>query len=107
MDHEFEFLVLLRVEILKNGLGASPLAEIHNHIYTRRALAVFRPELPKEKTHTMSSVAMSYTGGDIRRSGELDKMFIPTDGSRSKKSGLINCAPSRTGSFNGSASLLG
>lgn len=67
-----------------------------------------RPEQPKEKTPTMSSVAMPYTGGDIKRSGELGKMFdIPTDGSRSRKSGPINSAPSRTGSFGGAASHSG
>ncbi|XP_022845493.1 uncharacterized membrane protein At1g16860-like [Olea europaea var. sylvestris] len=67
-----------------------------------------RPEQPKEKTPTMSSVSLPYTGGDIKKSGELGKMFdIPMDGSRSRKSGPINSAPSRTGSFGGSASLSG
>ncbi|KAG8373969.1 hypothetical protein BUALT_Bualt11G0081300 [Buddleja alternifolia] len=68
-----------------------------------------RPEQPKEKTPTMSSVAMPYTGGDIKKSGELGKMFdIPTmDGSRSRKSGPISSAPTRTGSFGGAASHSG
>jgi len=67
-----------------------------------------RPEQPKEKTPTMSSVAMPYTGGDIKKSGELGKMFdIPMDGSKSRKSGPINNAPSRTGSFAGAASHSG
>ncbi|XWS20651.1 hypothetical protein CRYUN_Cryun31cG0121100 [Craigia yunnanensis] len=67
-----------------------------------------RPEHPKERTPTMSSVAMPYTGGDIKKSGELGKMFdIPVDGSKSRKSGPINSAPSRTGSFGGSASHSG
>ncbi|XP_030461592.1 uncharacterized membrane protein At1g16860-like isoform X1 [Syzygium oleosum] len=67
-----------------------------------------RPEQPKEKTPTMSSVAMPYTGGDIKKSGELGKMFdIPTDGSKSRKSGPIAGAPSRTGSFGGAASHSG
>ncbi|CAN4103732.1 unnamed protein product [Withania somnifera] len=58
-----------------------------------------RPEQPKEKTPTMSSVAMPYTGGDIKKSGDLGKMFdIPTG---SRKSGPINNAPTRTGSFGG------
>ncbi|XP_010539609.1 PREDICTED: uncharacterized membrane protein At1g16860-like [Tarenaya hassleriana] len=61
-----------------------------------------RPEQPKERTPTMSSVAMPYTGGDIKKSGELGKMFdIPTDGTKSRKSGPIPGAPSRTGSFTG------
>jgi len=63
-----------------------------------------RPEQPKEKPPTMSSVAMPYTGGDIKKSGELGKMFdIPMDGSKSRKSGPINNAPSRTGSFAGAS----
>ena len=67
-----------------------------------------RPEQPKERTPTMSSVAMPYTGGDIKKSGELGKMFdIPTDGSKSRKSGPINNPPSRTGSFGGAASHSG
>ncbi|XP_030546801.1 uncharacterized membrane protein At1g16860-like isoform X2 [Rhodamnia argentea] len=67
-----------------------------------------RPEQAKEKTPTMSSVAMPYTGGDIKKSGELGKMFdIPTDGSKSRKSGPIAGAPTRTGSFGGAASHSG
>ncbi|XP_044497183.1 uncharacterized membrane protein At1g16860-like [Mangifera indica] len=67
-----------------------------------------RPEQPKEKTPTMSSVAMPYTGGDIKKSGELGKMFdIPMDGSKSRKSGPITGAPSRTGSFGGAATHSG
>lgn len=64
-----------------------------------------RPEQPKEKAPTMSSVAMPYTGGDIKKSGELGKMFdIPTG---SRKSGPINNAPTRTGSFGGANSHSG
>ncbi|KAG5237975.1 membrane protein [Salix suchowensis] len=67
-----------------------------------------RPEQPKEKAPTMSSVAMPYTGGDIKKSGELGKMFdIPVDGSKSRKSGPITGAPPRTGSFGGAASHSG
>ncbi|KAE8695517.1 Detected protein of confused Function [Hibiscus syriacus] len=67
-----------------------------------------RPEQPKERTPTMSSVAMPYTGGDIKKSGELGKMFdISMDGSKSRKSGPINIALSRTGSFGGAASHSG
>ncbi|KAK3427891.1 hypothetical protein EUGRSUZ_F04025 [Eucalyptus grandis] len=67
-----------------------------------------RPEQPKEKTPTMSSIAMPYTGGDIKKSGELGKMFdIPMDGSKSRKSGPIAGAPMRTGSFGGAASHSG
>lgn len=60
-----------------------------------------RPEQPKEKPVAMSSTAMPYTGGDIKKSGELGKMFdLHVENSKSRKSGPIN-APSRTGSFGG------
>ncbi|KAL8466530.1 hypothetical protein ACS0TY_035560 [Phlomoides rotata] len=64
-----------------------------------------RPEQPKEKMPTMSSVAMPYTGGDIKKSGELGKMFdIPVDGSKARKSGPITNASFRSGSFPASSS---
>lgn len=64
-----------------------------------------RPEQPKEKPVTMSSTAMPYTGGDIKKSGELGKMFdIHGEYSKSRKSGPITSAPSRTGSFGGANS---
>ncbi|KAG2725802.1 hypothetical protein I3843_01G082100 [Carya illinoinensis] len=67
-----------------------------------------RPEQPKERTPTMSSTAMPYTGGDIKKSGELGKMFdIPMDGSKSRKSGQLNNVPTRTGSFGGAATHSG
>nr|APR64450.1 hypothetical protein [Populus tomentosa] len=66
-----------------------------------------RPEQPKEKAPTMSSAAMPYTGGDIKKSGELGKMFTPSEGSKSRKSGPITGPPSRTGSFAGAASHSG
>lgn len=67
-----------------------------------------RPDQAKEKPPTMSSTAIPYTGGDIKKSGELGKMFdIPVDGSKSRKSGPLGNAPSRSGSFGGAASLSG
>ncbi|MQL83522.1 hypothetical protein Taro_016026, partial [Colocasia esculenta] len=67
-----------------------------------------RPEQPKEKPVVMSSTAVPYTGGDIKKSGELGKMFdIPVEGSKSRKSGPITNAPARTGSFGGAASHSG
>ncbi|KAK8969607.1 hypothetical protein KSP40_PGU001731 [Platanthera guangdongensis] len=65
------------------------------------------PEQPKEKAITMSSTAVPYTGGDIRKSGELGKMFdIPVDSTRSRKSGPFANGPARTGSFGGSSSSV-
>ncbi|GAB2219099.1 hypothetical protein Droror1_Dr00006728 [Drosera rotundifolia] len=67
-----------------------------------------RPEQPKERPPTMTSTAMPYTGGDIKKSGELGKMFdLPVDGSRSRKSGPITGASLRTGSFGGATSHSG
>lgn len=67
-----------------------------------------RPEQQKERMPTMSSTAMPYTGGDIKKSGELAKMFdIQMEGSKTRKSGPLNSAPSRTGSFGGAASHSG
>lgn len=67
-----------------------------------------RPEQPKERTPTMTSAPMPYTGGDIKKSGELGKMFdIPVDGSKSRKSGPITGATSRTGLYTGAASHSG
>ncbi|RWW06226.1 hypothetical protein BHE74_00019547 [Ensete ventricosum] len=53
----------------------------------------------------MSSIAMPYTGGDIKKSGELGKMF-DLHVEKSRKSGPLN-APSRNTSFGGSASHSG
>ncbi|KAI9073044.1 hypothetical protein K1719_030776 [Acacia pycnantha] len=67
-----------------------------------------RPEQPKERTPSMTSTAVPYTGGDIKKSGELGKMFdIPVDGSKSRKSGPITGSSSRTGSFGGVGSHSG
>ncbi|KAJ0968696.1 hypothetical protein J5N97_021573 [Dioscorea zingiberensis] len=64
-----------------------------------------RPEQPKEKPVTMSSTAMPYTGGDIKKSGELGKMFdIHVE--KSRKSGPLNVS-SRNASFGGAASHSG
>ncbi|KAK9697171.1 hypothetical protein RND81_08G019700 [Saponaria officinalis] len=80
-----------------------PSHKLSNGLYVSGRL-----EQPKERQPTMSSVAKPYTGGDIKKSGELGKMFdIPVDGSRGRKSGPVNNAPTRTGSFGGAASHSG
>ncbi|XP_057849892.1 uncharacterized membrane protein At1g16860 [Cryptomeria japonica] len=67
-----------------------------------------RPEQYKERQPTMTSTAMPYTGGDIKKSGELGKMFdIPVDPSKLKKSGPVTSAPGRATSFGGVASHSG
>ncbi|KAG6509196.1 uncharacterized membrane protein At1g16860-like isoform X1 [Zingiber officinale] len=53
-----------------------------------------RREQPKEKPSTMSSVAMPYTGGDVKKSGELGKMFdLHTE--KLRKSGPLTSASFR------------
>ncbi|KAJ0592108.1 putative uncharacterized membrane protein [Helianthus annuus] len=66
-----------------------PSHQLNNGLYVSG-----RPEPPKEKAPTMSSTAVPYTGGDIKKSGELGKMF---EGSR--KSGQLTSGPLRTGSM--------
>ncbi|KAF8758049.1 hypothetical protein HU200_010787 [Digitaria exilis] len=51
------------------------------------------------------STAMPYTGGDIKKSGELGKMF-DLHVEKSRKSGPLGSAPSRNTSFGGAASKL-
>jgi hypothetical protein len=53
-----------------------------------------RPEQPKEKAPTICSNVMPYTGGDIKKSGELGKMF-DLHVEKSRKSGPLGNAPSR------------
>ncbi|MFS7977881.1 putative membrane protein [Helianthus anomalus] len=47
-----------------------PSHQLNNGLYVSG-----RPEQPKERTPTMSSTAVQYTGGDIKKSCELGKMF--------------------------------
>jgi hypothetical protein len=61
-----------------------------------------RPEQPKEKAPVICSAAMPYTGGDIKKSGELGKMF-----DIHRKSGPLGNQPSRNTSFGGAASNSG
>lgn len=56
----------------------------------------------------MTSTAMPYTGGDIKKSGELGKMFdIPVEAPKSKKSGPIAGGAPRAGSFRAASSNSG
>lgn len=65
-----------------------------------------RKEQPKEKAPTIGSNVMPYTGGDIKKSGELGKMF-DLHAEKSRKSGPLGNAPSRNASFGGAASNSG
>lgn len=76
-----------------------PSHQLNNGLYVSG-----RPEQPKERTPTMSSTAVPYTGGDIKKSGELGKMFdVDNATSRPRKSGPIANAPLRQGSFGGNS----
>ncbi|KAH7315873.1 hypothetical protein KP509_21G069000 [Ceratopteris richardii] len=60
--------------------------QLSNGLYVSGA-----PDKQKDKPHVMTSTAMPYTGGDIKKSGELGKMFdIPVEAPRFKKSGPIH-----------------
>ncbi|RZR86856.1 hypothetical protein BHM03_00014138 [Ensete ventricosum] len=65
-----------------------------------------RPEQPKEKPPTIFSTAMPYTGGDIKKSGELGKMF-DLHVEKSRKSGPLTNAPSRNRSLGAAAAHSG
>ncbi|PON53167.1 Ubiquitin-specific protease family C19-related protein, partial [Parasponia andersonii] len=98
-------VVLLFCALIRTLMGSRfPSHQLSNGLYVSG-----RPEQPKERIPTMSSVSMPYIGGDIKKSGELGKMvqLASTEGSKSRKSGPLNSAPSRTGSFGGAASQSG
>eukprot|EP01018_Ginkgo_biloba_P020063 Gb_22203 [translate_table: standard] len=60
------------------------------------------PEQYKERQPTMTSTAMPYTGGDIKKSGEIGKMLnIPVETTKTKKSGTMVSPnpPSKNRSF--------
>ena len=69
-------------------MGSNRVHQLSGGLYVSGA-----PEQYKEKPPTMTSTAVPYTGGDIKKSGELGKMFdINVDSSKMKKSGPINNA---------------
>ncbi|KAI5067442.1 hypothetical protein GOP47_0017970 [Adiantum capillus-veneris] len=66
------------------------------------------PDKYKDKLPTMTSSAMPYTGGDIKKSGELGKMFdIAVEAPRLKKSGPLQGGALSAGSFRAAASNSG
>jgi hypothetical protein len=77
-----------------------PSHELSNALYV-----TVRPEQPK-KALTICSTAISYIGGDIKKSGELGKMF-DLHVEKSRKSGPLGNEPSRNTSFGGAASNFG
>ncbi|KAI5056395.1 hypothetical protein GOP47_0028213 [Adiantum capillus-veneris] len=77
--------------------------QLSNGLYVSGA-----PDQYKERQPTMTSTAMPYTGGDIKKSGELGKMFdISVEAPKSKKSGPIHGGAARAGSFRGPSSNSG
>ncbi|GMH15765.1 hypothetical protein Nepgr_017606 [Nepenthes gracilis] len=68
-----------------------------------------RPELAKERAPTMASRAVPYTGGDVKKSGELGKMFdiavdsssLPSKPSRPSSSSQPNSGSARSGPNSG------
>ncbi|KAH7423784.1 hypothetical protein KP509_12G073600 [Ceratopteris richardii] len=77
--------------------------QLSNGLYVSGA-----PDQYKERPVTMTSTAMPYTGGDIKKSGELGKMFdISVEAPKLKKSGPIHGGAARAGSFRGPSSNSG
>lgn len=61
-----------------------------------------RPEQHKERAPTMAARAVPYTGGDVKKSGELGKMFdIPTSGEKPPSSSSHNSGSARSASGSG------
>ena len=59
-------------------MGSNRVHQLSGGLYVSGA-----PEQYKEKPPTMTSTAVPYTGGDIKKSGELGKMFdINVDSSK-------------------------
>ncbi|XP_024529916.1 uncharacterized membrane protein At1g16860 [Selaginella moellendorffii] len=81
-----------------------PVTNFPSHQLSNGLYVSGRPDQHKEKAPTMTSSAMPYTGGDVKKSGELGKMFdIAVEASKSKKSGPIASG----GSFRGSSTATG
>lgn len=97
-----ELLKQHKIVCSRSSMGSRfPSHQLSNGLYVSG-----RPEQPKEKAPPMSSVvAVPYTGGDVKKSGELGKMFI-SDGSKSRKSGPVVGA-TRSGSFGAAGSHSG
>lgn len=77
--------------------------QLSNGLYVSGA-----PDQYKERQPTMTSTAMPYTGGDIKKSGELGKMFdISVEAPKSKKSGPIHGGAARAASFRAPSSNSG
>ncbi|EFJ34913.1 hypothetical protein SELMODRAFT_438884 [Selaginella moellendorffii] len=73
-----------------SGNYSIPTTSFPSHQLSNGLYVSGRPDPYKERLPTMSSTAMPYTGGDIKKSGELGKMFdIPVEAPKTKKSGPI------------------
>uniref|UniRef100_A0A8R7V7W2 Uncharacterized protein n=1 Tax=Triticum urartu TaxID=4572 RepID=A0A8R7V7W2_TRIUA len=82
-------LLYLRIQ---NMGSRFPSHQLSNGLYVSG-----RPEQPKEKAPVVCSAAMPYTGGDIKKSGELGKMF-DLHAEKSRKSGPLAAVPGTGGS---------
>lgn len=78
--------LVVTLGILK--MGSNRVHQLGSGLYVSGA-----PDQYKERAPTMTSTAMPYTGGDIKKSGELGKMFdISVETPKTKRSGPINTA---------------
>ncbi|KAJ7530555.1 hypothetical protein O6H91_14G008100 [Diphasiastrum complanatum] len=86
-----------------------PITKFPSHQLSNGLYVSGRPDQYKEKAPSMSSIAMPYTGGDVKKSGELGKMFdIPVAAPKSKASGQLGgTSSSRSGTLGGIGSHSG
>ncbi|KAJ7239939.1 hypothetical protein O6H91_Y440400 [Diphasiastrum complanatum] len=93
---------------MANPNSSIPATSFPSHKLSSGLYVSGRPDQYKEKSPTMSSAAMPYTGGDIKKSGELGKMFdIQVEAAKSKKSGQLPTSASRSGTLGGIGSNSG
>ncbi|KAJ7551149.1 hypothetical protein O6H91_06G001000 [Diphasiastrum complanatum] len=80
-----------------NNSYTIPVTSFPSHQLSNGLYVSGRPDQYKERAPTMSTAAAPYTGGDIKKSGELGKMFdIPVEAPKLKPSGLVGGAQGKT-----------
>ncbi|MCO5554544.1 hypothetical protein L7F22_008074 [Adiantum nelumboides] len=84
-------------------MASKGVHQLSNGLYVSGA-----PDKYKDKVPIMTSSAMPYTGGDIKKSGELGKMFdIAVEAPKLKKSGPLHGGAPSSGSFRAAGSNSG
>ncbi|KAJ7525005.1 hypothetical protein O6H91_17G032000 [Diphasiastrum complanatum] len=80
-----------------NNSYSIPVTSFPSHQLSNGLYVSGRPDQYKERGPTMSTAAAPYTGGDIKKSGELGKMFdIPVEAPKLKPSGSVGGSQGKT-----------